>query len=108
MVSRLNEIARQNRLTEREGQIVKTQFGIGREKPYTVEKVGEILNTDHLTVERTKKEALQKLYDFGITTGRINPMNRASDLTVKQIRRLIKALNPELLVNTTKCLPLFQ
>lgn len=103
LVKKLNEIATETRLTEREEQILRMRFGVG-ENSHTIEEASEILNTDHLTVERIKAAALKKLHQFGAVTGRIK-LNGASSLNAGQIERLLKALNPTILVDEEKCPP---
>ena len=100
---RLNEIVRRFKpLTPREGRILKMRFGIG-EKRRTQKEMGEIFNVSAGRIKKIQGKALKKLYSFGDFSNRIPVLRRPSDLTPEQIEMLLKALHPEMLVDSGDC-----
>ena len=93
----LNDIARQHMVTPREVQILQMRFGIGTSQ-HTFKEISQVFDISGSSISQIASKALQKLYHFGILTGQITNVNKPSDLISKQIERLLKALNPDILV----------
>ena len=89
---------KENMLTLREVQILRMRFGIG-ESRRTLAAVGKVFNVSGSRVHRIKIRALEKLHRFGYLTGKIQSVDRASDLTLEQVETLIREFDPAMLAD---------
>ena len=102
LVKKLNDIAQWNKLTLREIQVLRMQFGI-EEKRHSLKEIAQIFSLSVAKIGYMQKTALQKLYRFGIFTGQITDVDWVSDLIPEQIEMLIKTLDSEMLVDDNQC-----
>jgi len=94
-----------NSLTEREQLIIKMFYGIGYNKKYTLEEIGQYLNMTKQAVDSIKKKIVIKLIQLGLTEKNNATTKLSTTLVKTKFNDYFLGINSEDLIKYIYALP---